>query len=390
VSDPSPGAPPRSPGAFTRAFWLLCASTATVMLGVQLLTASLPLYAVRVGADDAVLGLMVGAVAGASLASRPWIGVWLDAGGAPAALLAGIALYAVAALGYWTWAAVAGLLVFRAVTGVAVALFHTAGQTLTVDLASPERLGAALSLYSLTLPVAQLIGPPVGVVVARGLGDAGLFLSVAATAAAGFALAWPLRRRAAVARTPARRLLLNRAAFSLGGWMLLLMVPFGTNVALLAVHASRRGLDNPGVVFTAMAVGLLLGLLAASRFSSRRDLRALIILGLGMAAVGMWTTAAFHGWWLVLAGGCSGLGLGVAQPLVYALVADRVPAAERGSAMATVGMFLEVGIGVGAIGGGLVARAAGLPLMFVLAGLAPALGVILVLAAARNRAYSLQ
>jgi MFS family permease len=385
MSDPSPGVPPpRPPGPFSRAFWLLCAATAVTMLGAQMLTASLPLYAARLGADDAVLGMMAGAVAVVSLASRPWIGVWLDAGGAPAALLAGVALYAVAALGYWAWAAVAGLLVFRALTGLAVALFHTAGQMLTVGLAPRDRLGQALSLYSLTLPVVQLIGPPAGVAVARGFGDPGLFLSVTAVTAVGFGLAWPLRGGAPAARASARRLL-HRAMTRLGTWMLLLMLPFGTNQALLAVHAARRGLDNPGVVFTAMAAGVLVGLLASSRLSSRRNLHDLIIGGLGVAALGMWTTAAFHGWWLVLGGVCSGVGFGLAQPMVYALAADRVPATERGSAMATVGVFLEVGSGVGAIGGGLVARAAGLPVMFTLAGVAPALGVVLVLAA-RNRA----
>lgn len=381
-----PGGPlPRPPGAFSRAFWLLCAATAAVMFGVQMLTASLPLYAARLGASDAVLGMMAGAVALASLASRPWVGAWLDAGGAPAALLAGIALYVVAALGYWAWAAVSGLLVFRAVTGLAVALFHTAGQTLTVGLAPPERLSQALSLYSLTLPVVQLAGPPVGVAVARWLGDPGLFLAVSAVSVAGFALAWPLRTRAPAARPRARRLL-HRAVLRFGVWMLLLMLPFGTNQALLAVHASRRGLDNPGVVFTAMAVGLLLGLLAASRLSAGRNLRALVAWGLGATAGGMWAAAALGGWWLVLAGLASGLGFGVAQPMVYALVADRVPADERGSAMATVGVLLEVGIALGAIGGGLVARAVGLGPMFVLAGFAPAVGIGLVVATARHEA----
>jgi predicted MFS family arabinose efflux permease len=42
-----------------------------------------------------------------------------------------------------------------------------------------------------------------------------------------------------------------------------------------------------------------------------------------------------------------------------------------------MGIFLEIGIGLGAIGGGVLAQVAGLPAMFGVAGLAPGIGAVL-------------
>ncbi len=129
--------------------WLI---SLTTFLSVQLLSASLPLYAVRLGADDALLGIMAGSIAIISLCSRPLVGWWLDLGGSARALGAGALLFAVCSAGYLTAATVGVLIAFRALTGVAVALAATAGQALAADLAPEQRRGEALSLFSKSAP----------------------------------------------------------------------------------------------------------------------------------------------------------------------------------------------------------------------------------------------
>src|SRR5256885_6166040 len=68
---------------FPRSFFLLWSVTFLAYFSFQLTTASLPLYAVSLGADDAAIGLLTGVIALGSLVSRPWVGQWLDRGGAP-------------------------------------------------------------------------------------------------------------------------------------------------------------------------------------------------------------------------------------------------------------------------------------------------------------------
>src|SRR5256885_14359655 len=68
---------------FPRSFFLLWSVTFLAYFSFQLTTASLPLYAVSLGADDAAIGLLTGVIALGSLVSRPWVGQWLDRGGGP-------------------------------------------------------------------------------------------------------------------------------------------------------------------------------------------------------------------------------------------------------------------------------------------------------------------
>jgi MFS family permease len=361
---------------FTRAFLVLSLASFITFLSVQLLTASLPLYAVRLGASDAVLGWMAGVIAVVSLVARPWVGQWLDRGGSVAALALGILAFVISAAGYWLAGSVVMLLVFRSLTGLGVALFTTAGQTLTVNLTPPQRRGEALSLYAVWHPIALIVGPPVGVAIAHAMGFPTLFAACMAIGLLGLGLTWPLRTLRSDSEGH-RPLLFNRTVWLPGTWMAFLMVPYGANIGLLAVHAARRGLANPGIVFTAMALGLLAILLSVGRRSDRSARTAIIVPGMLIAACGMWATAVSHGWGLLAGGALSGIGLGLAQPALLALGVDLVPPEDRGSAMATLGMFLEIGIWFGAVAGGLIARSFGTGIMFGLAGVAPAAGAIL-------------
>jgi MFS family permease len=246
-----------------------------------------------------------------------------------------------------------------------------------VNLAPPERRGEALSLYAMTHPISQLLAPPIGVAVAQALGYSWLFAGCIVIHVLGLALMWPLRSLRTAVRPRDRLQVINRAVLLPAVWMMALMVPYGASIGLLPVHALRRGLGNPGVVFTAMAVGALLVLLTIGRTSDRVGRRAVIIPGLALSAAGMWLTAVLHGWALVVAGFSTGLGLGLAQPALFAFGVDLVPEEQRGSALATLGFFLEIGIGVSAIGGGILARGLGTSSMFGLAGLVPAVGAVM-------------
>src|SRR5574337_797708 len=85
---------------FPRAFLTLWLVTFLGYLIFQLLTASLPLYAVTLGADDATLGLLAGVIALISLLSRPWVGWWLDRGGVRWGMAVAGGFYALSALGF--------------------------------------------------------------------------------------------------------------------------------------------------------------------------------------------------------------------------------------------------------------------------------------------------
>src|SRR2546426_9590805 len=113
---------------FPRSFFLLWSVTFLAYFSFQLTTASLPLYAVSLGADDAAIGVLTGVIALGSLVSRPWVGQWLDRGGARGGMPAAGGLFAVAGVGFLLWHAVRDLVAFRVLSGVAIAVLSTSSQ----------------------------------------------------------------------------------------------------------------------------------------------------------------------------------------------------------------------------------------------------------------------
>src|SRR2546422_7620034 len=102
---------------FPRSFLLLWSVTFLAYFSFQLTTASLPLYAVSLGADDAAIGLLTGVIALGSLVSRPWVGQWLDRGGARWSMPAAGGLFAVSAGGFFLSRAVTDPFAFPVLLG---------------------------------------------------------------------------------------------------------------------------------------------------------------------------------------------------------------------------------------------------------------------------------
>ena len=359
-------------------FLRLCLVGLTASFGFHLLTASLPLYAVSLGADDAQIGLLGGSVASVALGFRAVAGWWIDvAGSGVPPLLIGIALYPLCALAYGSAGVIPLVQAVRAISGIGVAFFSTATQSLAVDLNPPERRAEALSLYGIGHTFAQGFAPSAGVAVVQAAGYRALFGLCVAVGLTSVILAWPLRSIPRVPVQRRHRRVFHRSAVFPGILLVAIMVPFGVTFALLPVHAGRRGLGNPGLVFIAFAVGVFLAQLVAGRLSDRYGRSAVILPSMLTAAASMWAIAALSGWWLFPATVLCGIGLGAGMPSLYAMAADLAADDSRGAAMGTLGVFHEIGIAAGAIGGGFIGRATGLGEMFAIAGLAPAAAALL-------------
>src|SRR2546422_8139030 len=120
---------------FPRSFFLLWSVTFLAYFSFQLTTASLPLYAVSLGADDAAIGLLTGVIALGSLVSRPWVGQWLDRGGGRGGMPAAGGLFAGSALGFFVSPAPTDLIPFPLLSGVPPPPLSTPSQTPTLRMA---------------------------------------------------------------------------------------------------------------------------------------------------------------------------------------------------------------------------------------------------------------
>jgi MFS family permease len=339
----------------TRPLAVLWLGAFAFFLSFLLLLSALPIFARRLGASDAAIGLIMGSFALTSLVLRPATGWGADRYGRRPFMLAGAAVFAVASIAYGFAAGALGLLLVRLVHGAGMGLYPTAASAMVTDVTPPGRRGEILGLYGAAGSIAMAVGPMTGMAIAGRLGFGGLFwlagavaaIAVALTLAVGETLTRPRRIgfRAADA--------VNPAAVFPSLVTLCLMFTYGVQVAFLPLHADAQGV-NPGVFFLAFALCVTLARGPAGRLSDRIGRAPVAATGLALAAAGLVVLVLLEGAaGLVAAGTVYGLAYGAAQPALMAWCVDEAAEGDRGRAMGTFYSALEIGIAIGAMSSGL-------------------------------------
>jgi MFS family permease len=336
-------------------FAVLWLSAFAFYLSFLLLLSALPIFARRLGASDAAVGIIMASFAVSSLLLRPPTGWAADRFGRRPFMLAGALIFVVATLAYgWTGGAL-GLALVRLLHGCGMGLYPTAASAMVADITPPDRRGEILGLYGAAGSLALAAGPILGITVVTHWGFTALFWIAGAVAAAALALTGVTGETLAHARHVAFRLsdAFNARALFPSLVMLSLMFTYGTQVAFLPLHADTVGV-NPGVFFLVFALTTTVARGPAGRLSDRRGRRMVAASGLFFAAVALVLLAFSRDVvGLGAAGAVYGLAYGTAQPALMAWCVDGAMPADRGRAMGTLYTALEVGIAIGSVTSGL-------------------------------------
>jgi len=363
--------------------------------GQQMLTATLPLYVLALGGNQADAGLVSGALAFTALLLRPLVGWVTDAWRRRPLVLLGTAGYALASVVYLASSSVPMLLFGRAVHGVGLSSYTTASNAYLADISPPRRRAEAMGLFAATMDVGLIVGPAVGVFIAAALGFHRLFYFTAGLATLAFLvsfLARERRPRPSGLRAPwtLRTGIVAFDALPVAWTALCLGASFGPVMAFIAIYAQSRGIANPGFYFTVQAIALLLTRTFAGRLADRRGRAVVMVPGMLAIALALsllpLATDFPH---FVVSGALFGFGFGATQPATMALLVDRVRPEQRGLAMSTYFTGFDGGISLGSIGLGIVGQVWGFGVMWPLAAACALLGLLGLLAAQRRPVPSL-
>jgi MFS family permease len=344
-----------------------------------------PLFAEGpMGANELWVGITVGAFSVSTVALRPYAGRLSDRRGRRPLFIGGALLCAVALVAHAVTPNLAVLIGLRLVLGVAEAFFFVAAFAALADLAPTGRAGEALSFNSLALYLGIALGPLLG----EWLLDAGGF-EVAWIGGAGLALLAVVLalfigetappRAADAPPTP----LFHPAALAPGLAIFAGTAAMGGFLAFVALHAPAVGLDAAGPVLLLFGLVVVTCRIAFARLPDRVPPFRLAGAALGLAAIGMFAVSAVGSvFGLLLGAAILAAGMAFITPAIFAATLARVPAEERGSAMATVSVFIDLAFGAGPILVGAVAGLASIPAGFAATGAvaaAAAVGVWLLL-----------
>ena len=372
----------------TRTLAACLAITSCIHVLVYLLSATLPLHMVALGGSKTQVGLLFSVSAGVSMMLRPLVGGWVDRHGFRAVMLPGAIVLLVTLAALPLAPAPALLVALMAGLGFGNGLISTGAGVLAAQASPAERRGEALSVYYVATSLSFSVGPPLGLAL-YGAGDMRPCFVAAAVLGVGLLLLV-----ASLAGTPAadgagrRFQWFSPRALSAAATVVLVNVGYSSIYAFLPLYARAAGLDGSlGWFYALFSVCIIAGRVGLRGLSDR--IGRVRVIGPAVALIMLsYLVLALPPRGLTLAIGAVLLGGGVAlfYPTLVALLVDRTPETERGSAIGTLSGSFDLGGMVGSLLVGLTVDQVSFAAGFHVAAAGAALGLALFVLTERRAA----
>lgn len=385
------GTRPRLPSEI----WVLVAASFVIAIGFGIVAPALPLFADSFGVGAVAIFAVTSGFALTRLCFAPFSGKLVNGFGERPVYLAGILIVALStgavalAQSYWQ------LLVFRGLGGIGSTMFSVSGLALLVRLAPAQLRGRASGLFMTAFLIGSIAGPVLGgglLVVSLRLPFVVYAVALLIAALVGWlflrnsVLAAP-ERGADVAPISVRHALRQRAyqaalaANFAKGWLaqgLRLSV-----IPLFVVRVLDQDAGWAGVALSVFSAGTVATLLVSGRLADAVGRKPLVLAGLLVCAAGtIWVGYTEALGVFLVAALVSGVGVGLLQPPLGAVVADVTGSRARGGwVMAGFQMAGDLGVVVGPLLAGLLVQTASFPLAFGVTGAIALVALLIWLAA---------
>ncbi|HSB42322.1 MAG TPA: MFS transporter [Methylomirabilota bacterium] len=318
---------------------------------VYLLNATLPLHLVQIGGSKTQVGLLFATATTVSMVLRPLVGGWVDRFGVRRVMLPGVAVLLATLLLLPLATAPVAYIALMAGLGGGNGVLATAAGVLVAQASPPARRGEALSVYFLATALSFAAGPPLGLALYEAGGIRPCFL---AALVLGVLIALPvltLRSPGLAGAPPPRFRWFSRRALPAATTVVCVNIGYSSIYAFLPLYALASGLAGSlGWFYVLFSVCIIAGRLTLRGLSDRVG-RAWVILPAVALTTLSYLVLSLPPGVPTLAAAAIMLGAGVAMfyPTLLALLVDRTPEAERGSAMGTLSGSFDLGSVVGSL-----------------------------------------
>ncbi len=345
-----------APRLYTPSFLQLCSSYALFAASFNMIIPELPAYLTQLGGED-YKGFIIALFTLTAGISRPFSGKLADTIGRKAVIYFGITVCVFCSLLYPLLTSVAGFLLLRLLHGFSTGFSPTATSAYVADIVPVHRRGEAMGILGISMNAGASIAPPIGSFLVNWQSLNVMFYASSAVALLALLLLTSLKETLVQKRNfhPSilvlkRNEIIDRTAFLPA--LLCMATYFGYGVLLTIVpdQSVYLGMSNKGFFFTTFTAMSILSRLITSRLSDKYGRvpiikMAILLLCLAYVFMGMSNSATA----LLMASGAIGFATGIAGPAVFAWAIDRSVDSQRGRALATVYIGLEIAIGSGAL-----------------------------------------
>jgi MFS family permease len=291
-----------------------------------------------------------------ALISRPFSGKLADSIGRKPVIIFGSVVCMICSLMYPLLTTVFVFFVLRVVHGFSTGFTPTGQSTYVSDIIPAERRGEAMGLIGMVGSVGMAMGPAIGGLIAREFGlNTMFYLSsafglIAAAIVIGMKETLPVRKGFRLSMLKINRedlfeprvllpcIIIGLAYYAYGA-MLTLIPDFGEHV----------GIHKKELLFTIFTIASIVIRLIGGRASDKYGRVPVLVVSMLLVMISMLMIAVSETQTLLIAGVIFyGLGQGSVSPTLLAWAADLAENRHKGRALASLYIFMEFGIGVGA------------------------------------------
>lgn len=360
------------PRLWTKNFILIMLVNLLVFVSFHMLLPSMPVYVQYLGATEDIVGLVMGIFTVTAVGLRPFVGRALDTKGRKVVYFFGLIIIILSILAYGFVPSVALLLVLRLTHGIGWGAATTAAGTIATDVIPKQRLGEGMGFYGLTSVISMAIAPAIGLQIIKSWGFTNLFYTSTLLAILGAIAALFIKYYRVyppqAEKSGEKPALFEKTAYKPAVIVFFIALTYGAVVTFIALYAGQFKIENIGIFFTAYALTLLVSRPFFGKMADKKGFDCVMIPGI--ICVGLTMIILFFAqnlYFFIAAAICYGIGFGAVQPSLQAMAVFNIPPQRRGAANGTFMSGFDLGIGIGSMLWGFIAKFTGYSTMYLLA-----------------------
>ncbi len=357
---------------WNRDFILLTLSNFFMCITYYALISALPVYLVNeLHAGKSQVGVVLAAYTIASVMIRPFSGFALDKFGRRTVFLLALVLYTGLFAGYLIAISITALILLRFAQGLSWGVTTISGSTIAVDIIPSVQRGEGIGYFALSTTMGMSVGPIVGAIIIHHGGYSELFLSALFISLVSLIMAYLIR-------LPKKLTTKRDIEFSVENLfhkksvlpsinLMIIMTTYGGLLSFIALFGREIGIENTSLFFLIFAAGIATSRLTSGKTFDRKGplgilTLCLILMILGFPLLALVRNAlGFYFSALII-----GFGIGVVFPTFQTIVNNLANNGNRGAANSTLYTALDLGMGLGMMGSGLIAQYISISALFLI------------------------
>ena len=341
---------------YTPTFIILCTSYAFFGASFNMIIPELPAFLTELGGED-YKGLIIALFTLTAGLSRPFSGKLTDTIGRKPIIVFGTIVCVICSLIYPFLTTISGFFLLRLVHGFSTGFSPTAITAYVADIVPLGRRGEAMGMIGMSISLGSSISPPIGSYLAINHSLDAMFYCSSLLALISMLLLIRIGETVIEKRkfSPSLLLLRKDELISRDAILPALVcglsyMGFGALITITPDQCAHFGMANKGLFFTTFLICSVLSRLFAGRLSDIYGRTPVMRISIVFLALSYWVFGeSKNPTWLLAASGLVGFCLGIVIPAVFAWTVDRSDDNNRGRALATLFIGLEMAIGIGAL-----------------------------------------